>query len=125
MAREIAIAAMTAKLRLPEDAPADKPKRKPTPDHILRVEVELTPGSAECAKCGGRLHRLGEDGGQWLDIVNQIVRPRFACSCCDCFTQAPLPSRSIERGRPLLGECRHSPVRQRDPGLLAHVLVNK
>jgi len=44
--------------------------------------------------------------------VNRIVRPRFACSCCDCFTQAPLPSRPIERGRP-------------GPGLLAHVLVNK
>ena len=36
----------------------------------------------------------------------------MACSCCDCFTQAPLPSRPIERGRP-------------GPGLLAHVLVNK
>ena len=40
----IAIAAMTAKLCQPEDAPADKPKRKPIPDHIPRVEVELTPG---------------------------------------------------------------------------------
>ena len=44
--------------------------------------------------------------------MNRIVRPRFACSCCDCFTQALLPSRPIERGRP-------------GPGLLAHVLVNK
>ena len=45
-------------------------------------------------------------------IVNRIVRPRMACSGCDCFTQAPLPLRPIERGRP-------------GPGLLAHVLVNK
>jgi transposase len=36
----------------------------------------------------------------------------MACSGCGCFTQAPLPSRPIERGRP-------------GPGLLAHVLVNK
>ena len=36
----------------------------------------------------------------------------MACSGCNCFTQAPLPSRPIERGRP-------------GPGLLAHVLVNK
>ena len=36
----------------------------------------------------------------------------MACSGCDCFTQAPLPLRPIERGRP-------------GPGLLAHVLVNK
>ena len=44
--------------------------------------------------------------------MNRIVRPRFACSGCETFTQASLPSRPIERGRP-------------GPGLLAHVLVNK
>ena len=43
MAREIAIAAMTAKLDMTEDVQADKPKRKPIPDHIPRIEVELTP----------------------------------------------------------------------------------
>lgn len=115
---EIAIAAMTARLHLPEDAPADKPRRKPIPDHIPRVEVELTSGRAECAHCGGKLRRLGEDVTEELEyvpgrfMVNRIVRPRLACSGCDCFTQAPLPSRPIERGRP-------------GPGLLAHVLVNK
>lgn len=115
---EIAIATLTAKLSLPEDEPADKPKRKPIPDHIPRVEVELSPGSAECGHCGGKLRRLGEDVTEELEyvpgrfIVNRIVRPRMACSGCDCFTQAPLPTRPIERGRP-------------GPGLLAHVLVNK
>lgn len=115
---EIAIAALTAKLRLPEDTPADKPKRKPIPDHIPRVEVELTTGDTACAQCGGKLRRLGEDVTEELEylpgrfIVNRIVRPRMACSGCDCFTQAPLPTRPIERGRP-------------GPGLLAHVLVNK
>ena len=58
---EIAIAALTARLRLPDDPPADKPKRKPIPDHIPRVEVELVPGGTECAQCGGKLRRLGED----------------------------------------------------------------
>ena len=115
---EIAIAALTARLRLPDDTPADKPKRKPIPDHIPRVEVELVPGGTECAQCGGKLRRLGEDVTEELEyvpgrfIVNRIVRPRMACSGCDCFTQASLPSRPIERGRP-------------GPGLLAHVLVNK
>ena len=115
---EIAIAALTAKLRLPDDTPADKPKRKPIPDHIPRVEVELTPGNTACNHCDGKLRRLGEDVTEELEyvpgrfIVNRIVRPRMACSGCDCFTQAPLPSRPIERGRP-------------GPGLLAHVLVNK
>ncbi|MGH7186594.1 MAG: IS66 family transposase, partial [Pseudomonadota bacterium] len=115
---EIAIAAMTAKLRLPEAASADKPKRRPIPDHIPRMEVELAPANTACAHCGGKLRRLGEDVTEELEyipgrfIVNRIVRPRFTCSGCDCFTQAPLPSRPIERGRP-------------GPGLLAHVLVNK
>ena len=115
---EIAIATLTAKLDLPEEAPVDKPKRKPIPDHIPRIEVELTPDSADCAQCGGKLRRLCEDVTEELEyvparfVVNRIVRPRMACSGCDCFTQVPLPSRPIERGRP-------------GPGLLAHVLVNK
>lgn len=115
---EIAAAAMTATLRLPEVAPKDKPKRRPIPDHIPRMEVEIAPGEDHCAGCGGALRRIGEDVTEELEyvpgrfIVNRVVRPRFACSGCESFTQAPLPSRSIERGRP-------------GPGLLAHVLVSK
>ena len=45
-------------------------------------------------------------------VVNRILRPRMACSCCEAVVQAPLPSRPIERGRP-------------GPGLLAHVVVSK
>jgi transposase len=109
---------MTAKLRLPDEEPKDKPKRRPIPDHIPRMVVELTTGDDDCAQCGGALRRLGEDVTEELEyvpgrfIVNRIVRPRFACSGCEAFTQALLPSRPIERGRP-------------GPGLLAHVLVNK
>ena len=60
------------------------------------------------------LRRLGEDVTEELEyvpgrfIVNRITRPRFACSGCDHFTQAQLPSRPIERGRPgpgLLAKC--------------------
>jgi len=115
---EIAVAKMTAKLRLPDEEPKNKPKRRPIPDHIPRMEVELTTGDDDCAQCGGGLRRLGEDVTEELEyvpgrfIVNRIVRPRFACSGCEAFTQAALPSRPIERGRP-------------GPGLLAHVLVNK
>ena len=65
-----------------------------------------------------KLCRLGEDVTEELEyvpgrfIVNRIVRPRFACSGCDSFSQVPLPIRPIERGRP-------------GPGLLSHVLVSK
>ena len=115
---EIAAAAMTARVRLPDVEEKDRPKRRPIPDHVPRIEVELTTGEESCAGCGGTLRRLGEDVTEELEyvpgrfIVNRIVRPRFACSGCDCFVQAPLPSRPIERGRP-------------GSGLLAHVLVGK
>ena len=130
---EIATAAMTAKLPPPDEEPLkDKPKRRPIPDHIPRQHIELTTGDDACAECGGKLRRLGEDVTEELEygeedqktvrgtvfptngrfIVNRITRPRFACSGCDRFTQAQLPSRPIERGRP-------------GPGLLAHVLVSK
>ena len=108
---------MTARMKLP-DVEKDKPKRRPVPDHITRMEVELTPGADACADCGGRLRRVGEDITEELEyvpgrfIVNRIVRPRLTCACCERFIQAPLPSRPIERGRP-------------GPGLLAHVLVSK
>ena len=124
-ASELAEAAMTAKLRLPDEDLGDdqdgaqprKPKRKPIPDHIPRNHVELLPLRDHC-DCGGVLRQIGEDVTEELEyvpgrfVVNRIARPRFACKQCEGFVQAPLPSRPIECGRP-------------GPGLLAHVLVNK
>jgi transposase len=97
--------------------PKEKPKRKPLPEHLPRNEEVLSPGEA-CGTCGGKLKHLGDDITEELEyipgrfVVNRIVRPRMACSCCEAILQAPLPSRPIERGRP-------------GPGLLAHVLVSK
>lgn len=94
-----------------------KHSRKPLPDHLDRVDELLSPGEA-CSDCGGNLRQLGEDVTEELEyipgrfVVRRIVRPRMACSCCEAFSQVPLPSRPIERGRP-------------GPGLLAHVLVGK
>ena len=106
------------------DAPANqtkdekrKPRRKPLPEHLRRNDQVLSPGEA-CSACGGSLKTLGEDVTEELEyvpgrfVVNRIIRPRMACSCCEQVCQAPLPSRPIEKGRP-------------GPGLLAHVLVNK
>jgi len=99
------------------DVPKGKPKRKPLPDHLPRNDEVLSPGDA-CSACGGSLKTLGEDITEELEyvpgrfVVNRIIRPRMACTCCDAFCQSPLPSRPIEKGQP-------------GPGLLAHVLVNK
>ena len=97
--------------------PKNRPKRKPLPEHLERKEQVLSPGD-NCTKCAGSLKTLGEDVTEELEyvpgrfIVNRIIRPRMACSCCEAVLQAPMPSRPIERGRP-------------GPGLLAHVLVSK
>lgn len=101
----------------PEPGLKGQPKRKPLPEHLPRHEDILSPGE-DCGQCGGKLKTLGQDVTEELEyvpgrfVVNRIVRPRKACSCCEAIHQAPLPSRPIERGRP-------------GPGLLAHVLVSK
>ena len=115
-----AIAAAAAAQSAPTE-PKQKPKRrhsrKPLPDHLERDDTVLEPGRA-CDRCGGALKTLGEDVTEELEyipgrfVVNRIVRPRRACTCCEAIVQAPLPSRPIEKGRP-------------GPGLLAHVLVGK
>ena len=115
---EIAVATETTDAPEQEvSEPKNKPRRKPLPEHLERKEQVLTPGD-NCSKCGGSLKTLGEDVTEELEyvpgrfIVNRIIRPRMACSCCEAILQAPMPSRPIERGRP-------------GPGLLAHVLVSK
>ncbi len=91
--------------------------RTPLPDHLDRQDEVLLAGD-ECEDCGSSLRKLGEDVTEELEyipgrfIVRRIIRPRMACTCCEVITQAQLPSRPIERGRP-------------GPGLLAHVLVSK
>ncbi len=97
--------------------PKGQPKRKPLPDHLDRIEQVLSAGE-DCPECGGDLSKLGEDVNEELEyipgrfVVNKITRPRMACRRCEAISQAPLPSRPIERGRP-------------GSGLLAHVLVSK
>lgn len=97
------------------------PIRRPLPKHLPRQEVVHGPASAQdcrCPRCGGAMRRLGEDVSEELELVParfkvvRHVRPKFSCRSCETITQAPMPSRPIERGRP-------------GPGLLAHVLVGK
>jgi len=45
-------------------------------------------------------------------IVNQIIRPRLACTCCEAVVQAPMPSRPIPKS--FVG-----------PALMAHILASK
>lgn len=94
---EIAAADMTARMKLPDIEEKDKPKRRPMPDHIPRMEVEMTLGTDACADCGGRLRRIGSDVTEELEYVpgrfnaSCIVRPRLTCACCERFVQSRCP----------------------------------
>ena len=92
-------------------------ERKPFPKDLERVETRLTPSDA-CTDCGGSFKELGADVMEELEyvpghyIVNQIIRPRLACTCCEAVVQAPMPSRPIPKS--FVG-----------PALMAHILASK
>ena len=96
--------------------PKAKPKRNPLPEHLERIDQVLAIGE-DCSECGGDLSKLGEDITEELEyitgcfVVNKIIRPRISCSRCEVISQAPMPSRPIERGRPGPGcpsqRCKH------------------
>jgi len=109
-----------------EDAPAAeqeaKPprtprERKPFPKDLKRVEQRITPSDV-CTDCGGSFKELGADVMEELEyvpghyIVNQIIRPRLACTCCEAVVQAEMPSRPIPKS--FVG-----------PALMAHILASK
>lgn len=67
-----------------------KPKRKPLPDHLPRVEVIVDIAEEEkvCA-CGTALSRIGEEVSEKLDIIPakvqviRTIRPKYACKGCE------------------------------------------
>jgi transposase len=80
--------------------------RKPLPDHLPRDEKVYLPTEEACPICGGNLRQLGEDVAEQLEYVPanfrviRHIRPKMACTCCDCILQAPAP-RSL-RGRRIM-----------------------
>ena len=51
---EVAAGAIMGRLRLPEeDEEARRPKRRPIPDHVPRMEVEIAPAEEACARLAG------------------------------------------------------------------------
>ena len=89
------------------------------PDHLPRRTVVHTPqGGCDCEACGRSLREIGQDVSEVLDYepgtfhVVRHVRPKLACATCSTITQAPAPSRPIDR-------C------MAGTGLLTHVLVSK
>lgn len=123
---EVALAEVEEK-KSEQSPDKEKPKRKKIakrnrgnlPEGLPRIERVIEPDSLECP-CGcGKMHRIGEDRNERIDIVPAqlrvilTVRPKYACrTCTDGVTQAPTPPWLIEGGLPT-------------EGAIAHILVSK
>ena len=77
------------------------------PSHLPRIETIVDIQDHSCPCCGGRLHVIGEDRAERLDIVPAqfrvlvVRRPKYGCRACeDVVVQAPAPARLIEGGIP-------------------------
>src|ERR1039458_9938687 len=103
-----------------------RPKRKPLPADLPRVEVihDIDEAEKVCA-CGAQLSRIGEDVCEKLDIIPakiqviRHIRPKYACKSCEGVESAgptvmiaPPPVQIIPK-----------PIAT--PGVLAHVAVSK
>ena len=96
---------------------AQKPARRPLPEHLPREEV-VHPAPCTCPSCGGALRKIGNDVTETLDYVPgrfkviRHMREKLACRTCETVVQAPAPYHPIARGRA-------------GAGLLAHIVVSK
>ena len=103
-----------------------KPKRKPLPKDLPRVEIieDIAESEKVCA-CGASLSKIGEEVCEKLDIIPakiqviRIVRPKYACKSCEGVESegptvkiAPTPPQIIPKGIAT-------------PGLVAHIAVSK
>lgn len=112
------------------DVPAHtrvKPKRKPLPESIERVEVvhDIDESEKVCG-CGACLEKIGEETSEKLDIIPakirviKHIRPKYACRKCEGTEStdgetvkiAPVPAQIIPKGIP-------------SEGLLAWIVVSK
>lgn len=75
------------------------------PRHLPRVVTVIEPASTACPCCARRLHKVGEDVAEALDVIPAIVRvlrtirPKYACRACDgALVQAPAKPRVVDGG---------------------------
>lgn len=98
-----------------------KPKRQPLPKNLPRerVEHDLPEDQKVCTCCGGKLHQIGEEISEQLDIipaqihVKEHVRLKYGCRGCeDGVTTAKAPKQPM-------------PGSLASPGTLAYVVTAK
>jgi transposase len=96
-----------------------KINRGAMPAHLPRIETVVDVADQTCPGCAGKMHKIGEDVAERLDVVPAqlrilvVRRPKYACrSCAGTVVQASAPPRLIEGGLPT-------------EALVAHVVVAK
>ena len=120
---------VTPPLPANDDTPATKPPASPRkkarrnigalPKHLPRCEQVIEPDTTACRCCAGRVHKIGEDVNEVLDVIPAIlrvlrtIRPKYACrGCTDGVVQAKVLPRLIESG-------------MASTALVTHVVVSK
>lgn len=89
----------------------NKPKRKPLPADLPREVIVLDiPDEDKVCRCGGTLHKIGEDRSERLEFIParvkviETVRPKYVCRCSEKedeqaeIKQAPVPPAVIPKG---------------------------
>jgi len=85
-------------------AEAQKPARRPLPEHLPREDWRH-PAPCTCPSCGGALRRIGDEVSETLDYVPgrfkviRHIREKLSCRVCDTVVAAPAPDQAIARGR--------------------------
>lgn len=117
--------AKQATLTVPEHT-RKKPKRKPLPANLPRIDVfhDIDESEKVCA-CGAELSRIGEEICEKLDIIPakvqviRHIRPKYACRNCEG-VESTGPTVLIASPPPQI-----IPKGIASPGLLAYVAVSK
>src|SRR3954454_24783662 len=98
-------------------AEAQKPARRPLPEHLPREDLRH-PAPCTCPSCGGALRKISDEVTETLDYVPgrfkvvRHIREKLSCRACDTVVAAAAPDHAIARGRA-------------GAGLLAHIVVSK
>jgi transposase len=95
-----------------------KPKRRPLPEDLERVEHRHEPEDTNCpmAECGRPMVRIGEDVSEELDVipaqyfVHRHIYGKWACRCCQCLVQEPAEPRIVDGGIPAAGLVAHTMI---------------
>ncbi len=107
--------------------PRRRPKRKPLPEWLPRVErvIDVPEQDKQCA-CGHEMVRIGEDCAERFDVIPpqmqviRIVRPKYACHHCEGSGDEDRPAVRVAPAPPAL-----IPKGLASAGLLAFIATAK